>query len=666
MQSQRPLRALGVLAVAGIATVLLLAGGASAAPPTLTATATNAAIGQAVQATAHLSESPTATGTISFEVFGPADPTCTGPAVVPAPATVAGEGDYVSGQFTAPGPGTYHWSAHYSGDLENAEANSTCTATSTVSKAAPAISGDASDGTVNTAIHDEATLAGGFSPTGEVTFSVFAPADTICATPLATSTAPIQAGHFTSADFLPQQAGEFRWTAAYPGDANNDPIATACGAATQASVVGKAAPSLTGIATSAPEPGQPINDSATLAGGFNPGGQLTFRAYGPSDETCATTPVYEAVVTVTANGAYSPAGFAPPPGLYRWTVQYDGDANNLPASTLCDAANQSSAVGTIAVTLAAEASGGAVGSPVQASATIQKGAIPTGQVVFKAFLPADASCSGTPAFSSTIGVSGNGKYGSAAFTPTRVGAYRWTVAYSGDLNHLPAAKGCGAATSNVAKAAPSIGSKVVRRRLPVGTRVRDIATLLGGYAPSGTITFRIYAPGTSGCDKPAFLNTVAITGNGSFASDPFIPPRPGLYRFVTSYSGDAANQAAVEPCGLSGQEVRVDKRKAKVSPRAELLGRSRISIRARLSGAASPSGVVNFRLYRPGDNRCQRRPAFSGGVTVTANGTFSLAEYLATRPGVYRLRVGYSGDPRNKPFKGRCADAQPIRITKAR
>ncbi len=558
MRTKRSLGALVVLAGAGIATTLLLATAVSAAPPILTASATNAAMGQTVQATAQLSESPAATGTISFEVFGPGDPTCAGPAVTPTSATVAGEGQYVSGQFTPPSPGVYHWSAHYSGDPTNAPASSTCTATSTVSKATPAISGDASDAAIGSAIHDQATLTGGASPSGEITFSIFAPADTGCAASLATSTAPIQAGQATSADYVPQQLGEFRWTASYPGDANNGPVATPCGAPTQTSVVD-----------------------------------------------------------------------------------------------------------LIPVTLTAEASGAPIGGPIGATATIGQGTTPGGQLTFKAFAPGDTACVGTPALSSTTAVAANGKYSSATFAPTRAGAYRWTVAYSGDATHAAAAKACGAVTSNVAKAAPSIGSEI-RRRVAVGTRVRDIATLAGGYLPSGTIVFRIYAPGSEGCDKPAFINTVAITGNGSFASDPFLAPRPGLYRFVASYSGDAANQEAAEPCGLAGQQVRVYKRKPTVTPRAALIGRNRISIRARLAGTASPSGVVNFRLYRPGDNRCQRRPAFSGGLTVTANRTFTLAEYLATKPGIYRLRVGYSGDPRNKPFEGSCAEAQPIRIARAR
>lgn len=96
-----------------------------------------------------------------------------------------------------------------------------------------------------------------------------------------------------------------------------------------------------------------------------------------------------------------------------------------------------------------------------------------------------------------------------------------------------------------------------------------------------------------------------------------------------------------------------------MKPRARLKGRQ-ISISAQLSGGASPASVPNFRLYRPGDRRCKRRPAFSGGVTVKSNGSFLLAQYLATRPGTYRL--GYSGDQRNRGFKGSCGSAQPIHI----
>ncbi|MDX6588833.1 MAG: hypothetical protein QOI84_107, partial [Solirubrobacterales bacterium] len=586
-----------------------------------------------------------------------------GPALTPAPASasVSGEGEYPSGDFEPASPGEYRWSAHFVDDVDSSTADSECSAGSTVAKATPGMTGNASGGVVGTNIHDEVTLTEAFSPTGEVTFSVFGPADTGCATALETTTAPIQSAVATSVDFLAQEAGEFRWTAEYPGDANNEPVSLACTAANQTSLVDKASPTLTGVATSA-QVGQSITDNATLSGGFSPGGHLVFRAYGPGDETCGTAAeIYEAVVVVSGNGSYSPTGFVPPLGLYRWTVEYEEDANNKSAETVCGAANQSSAVGTVAVTLTAAATGGTVGNPVSATATIAQGAIPGGQITFRAFSPGDANCAGTAAFSSTVNVSGNGSYGSAAFVPSRVGNYRWTVDYSGDVNHVPATAGCGKATSTVSQARPSIAGGV-RQRVPVGTSFRDTATIQGAYAPTGTVTFRIYGPVSAGCAKPVFVDTVAVTGNGTVRSDPFVTQRPGRYSFVASYSGDARNQGATEPCDSVGQAALVQKRQPKVQPRARLIGGKRISIRAHLAGGASPSGVINFRLYGPGDKRCKGKPAFSGGITVRSNGSYSIAEYLATEKGIYRLKVGYSGDQRNRPYKSSCSGAQPIRV----
>jgi hypothetical protein len=873
--------AFGALAGAGFATGLglLLAVTSAAAPPSLTIVATDAVIGQTIQATAQLSEaeSPNPSGEISFEVFGPNDPTCSGPALSPAPtsASVNGEGEYSSGEFTPPEAGVYRWSAHYSGDLENVPADSICSAVSTVSKESPGLTATASDGVVDTAIRDEATVTGGFSPTGEVIFRVYGPADPTCLTPLETDAVPLDEGHATSADFLPQQAGELRWTAEYAGDVNNESVSLPCGSASQTSTIDKASPSLVGVATStvvvgspitdevtlgsgfeasgqlvfraygpadatcattpqyeatvpvdgngsyspagfSPEVGlyrwtvdyagdennepvsvpcgtvnqastvsktspglvgvatsavvvgspitdgvtlssgfeaggqlvfraygpedatcsttpkyeasvavdgngsyspagfspaaglyrwtaeyagdenngpatlpcgapnqtstvskalpsligvatsavvvgSPITDGVTLSSGFEAGGQLLFRAYGPADATCATTPQYEATVPVDGNGLYSPAGFSPAAGLYRWTVSYTGDANNEAASLPCGSEDQASAVGTITATLSASAANATVGNPVTAVASIRDGAIPTGQITFKAFSPDDTNCSGAAAFSSTVDVSGDGSYRSAAFVPSRVGTFRWTVSYSGDPNHAPVSAGCGDATTSVSPASPSIASDVTQR-LMVGTSFRVTATLQGGFIPGGTITFEIYRRVGAGCAKPVVVGAVPVTGNGPIDSGPLVARQPGTYSFGASYSGDAANQGATDPCDPSSPAVQVARRTPKVKPRGRLKGSREISIRALLSGAASPSGTINFRLYRPGDKRCKRKPAFSGGVTARSNGSYLLAQYFATKPGIYRLSVGYSGDPLNRQYKPACRGAQQIRI----
>jgi hypothetical protein len=659
---------LGGLASFGLSAglILIIAVTSAAAAPTLSIEATDATIGGTIHATAQLSESPGATGEISFQIFGPDDPTCTGPALTPEPlsATVAGEGEYSSGDFSPTEAGTYLWSAQYTGDIDNEPAVANCAATSTVDKAAPSLAGTASDAVVGATIDDEVTVTGGFSPTGEVTFSVYGPGDASCLTPLETETVALDGGQATSPDFTAQQAGEFRWTAGYSGDANNEATSLACNAANQTSDVGKASPGLAGVATSTATVGSPITDTVTIAGGFNPTGQLLFKAFGPADATCSGAVKYEETVSVNGNDDYSPAGFSPPTGLYRWTASYSGDANNEAVLLACNAANQASAVGTVVVTLTAQsATNNTVGKPLTATASISNGANPKGQITFEAFSPADPNCSGAAAFSTTANVVGNGSYLSAAFVPARVGTFRWTVGYSGDANHAPATTPCGRVASTVSQASPSITSGVDGQGV-VGRSFQVTATIRNGYAPTGTVRFEIYnqASSVAGCANLLAVNTVAAAGNGTVRSDPFVPRRPGRYSFVATYSGDAANQGASEPCDPFAHAAQVLKRTPKVKPRARLIGGNRISVRAQLSGAASPSGVINFNLYRPGDTHCRRDPVFSGGVTVKSNGAYLLAQYAAGKPGIYRLSVGYSGDQRNQRYRGKCSAAQSIRV----
>ncbi len=309
--------ALGGLAGAGIATCLglVLAGTASAATPTLSVAASDAIVGQAIQATAELSEGSSASGEISFEVFGPGDPACTGPALTPAPASASVDGDdeYSSGEFTPSGAGTYSWSARYSGDSENSPVDSICSAVSTVSQASPNLSGTATSAVpVGSPITDEVTLTGGFQAGGQLIFRAFGPDDPTCSTAKYEEAVPVSGnGSYSPAGFAPAPAGLYRWTVQYGGDGNNEAISLACGAADQSSIVNKASPSLAGTATFAVTVGSPITDEVTLTGGFQAGGQLIFRAFGPDDPTCSTTPKYEEAVPVNGNGSYAAPGSPP-------------------------------------------------------------------------------------------------------------------------------------------------------------------------------------------------------------------------------------------------------------------------------------------------------------------------------------------------------------------
>jgi YVTN family beta-propeller protein len=190
------------------------------------------AAGGLVRDTATLSGGASPTGTITFRLYGPGDPTCAASPMFTDTASVAGNGDYSSAQVTAAQAGTYRWSVSYSGDANNDPSASTCNETVVVTQASPSLTTSASSGVVlGSESHDAATLAGGASPTGTITFRLFGPDDTSCSgPPVFTDMVTVNSGNgsYPSASFTPATTGTYRWTAAYSGDANNTPASTAC------------------------------------------------------------------------------------------------------------------------------------------------------------------------------------------------------------------------------------------------------------------------------------------------------------------------------------------------------------------------------------------------------------------------------------------------------
>ncbi|MGD0247385.1 MAG: hypothetical protein ABSB59_44665 [Streptosporangiaceae bacterium] len=297
---------------------------------------------------------------------------------------------------------------------------------------------------------DTASLSGGSSPTGMITFKLYGPSATAgCSgTPLSDQTVAVSgnSSYTTPAGVLLGQAGTYWWTASYGGDAGNTPAASGCGAE-QVIISPLASPTF----STTPTPGGPVGalvlDTAALLGGSSPTGTITFNLYGPSaTANCSGTPVDTETVTVTGNGGYStPAGATPSQaGTYWWTASYSGDARNNPAASGCGAEQVTISKVTLGFATGA-GPGGPVGTLVIDFAALEGGDNPTGTITFNLYGPsATASCSGTPVDTETVTVTGNGSYRTpAGATPSQAGTYWWTASYSGDTNNAPAVSGCG-------------------------------------------------------------------------------------------------------------------------------------------------------------------------------------------------------------------------------
>ena len=550
--------------------------------PTLaTVASAGGPIGTVLTDQATLSGGFNPTGSITFRLYGPNDTNCTGTPVFTSNAiAVNGNGSYTSAPGYAPtAPGVYRWIASYSGDPGDPPANAPVTGacndaneTVTITTATPGIVTTASaGGPVGTSLTDQATLSGGASPTGSITFRLYGPNDASCSgAPVFTSNAIAVngTGIYTSAPaFAPAAAGVYRWRAFYSGDAANAAVAGACNDANENATITPVTPGIATTASTGGPAGTVLTDQATLSGGVNPTGSITFRLYGPNDASCSGAPVFTSnAIAVNGNGTYTSApGYAANAiGVYRWIASYSGDAANAAVAGACNDANENTTITPASPALVTTASaGGPIGTALTDQATLSGGASPTGSITFRLYGPNDASCSGAPVFTSNaIAVSGNGTYTSApAFTPAALGTYRWIASYSGDANNAAIPGACNGAneSATITTTSPTLVT-VASAGGPIGTVVTDQATLSGGINPTGSITFRLYGPNDASCSgAPVFTsNAIAVSGNGTYTSAPgFAPAALGTYRWIASYSGDASNAAIPGACNGPNESVTI-------------------------------------------------------------------------------------------------------------
>src|SRR5262249_20858475 len=183
------------------------------------------------------------------------------------------------------GPGTPHCLASFSGDANNAAPPPVTDEAFVVSPATPALTttilqpaGPVTAGAVT--VQDRATLSGGAGDTGAGTLNfVLEDSSNAAITGTSFSTTVSANGNYgTTPATVRLAAGTYHWVVSFSGDANNAAPPTVTD---EPFPVGKASPTLTttileptGAVAAGPVT---VQDRATIAGGFNPTGTLTFE-----------------------------------------------------------------------------------------------------------------------------------------------------------------------------------------------------------------------------------------------------------------------------------------------------------------------------------------------------------------------------------------------------
>jgi hypothetical protein len=387
------------------------------------------------------------TGSITFKAYGPGDSTCSKSAAktLTATAAVNGAGTY-SSPLTALPAGSYQWVATYSGDNYNIGYSTTCGSEPfTVAQAAPPITSAAqpASGSAGGSYADKATLSGGDTPTGTVTFKLYGAGDTTCSNaPVFTDVENVTSGSATSKSQVLTTVGTYEWTSTYSGDANNAGASTSCGSdpvtvsAATVSIATTAQPT-TGF------DGNTFKDKATISGGSSPTGTITFNLYGQGDSTCSNAPIFTDVETLASGGATSLGFVISTAGTYEWTASYSGDPSNASMTSSCgsEPVTVQKPLPPSISTTASPTSGVANSTVFSDTATVSGGISPTGTLTFSLY-PASDNCANTAFFTAQVAVSGNASYPSGNTKVSIPGNYDWQVTYSGDSSNAPYTTPC--------------------------------------------------------------------------------------------------------------------------------------------------------------------------------------------------------------------------------
>ena len=188
-------------------------------------------------------------------------------------------------------------------------------------------------------------------------------------TPLFTDTETLSSGMATSAGFTTTATGTDYWVATYNGNSNNASVSS--GTSSEPVSITQASPTIATAAnpTSATV-GTSIADQATVSGGDNPTGTVTFNLYNNSSAT--GTPLFTDTETLSSGTATSAGFTTTATGTDYWVATYNGDSNNTSVSSGTSSEPVSITQASPTIATAANPTSATVGTSIADQATVER------------------------------------------------------------------------------------------------------------------------------------------------------------------------------------------------------------------------------------------------------------------------------------------------------
>ena len=402
-----------------------------------------------------------------------------------------------------------------------------------------------------------------------------------------------------------------------------------------------------------------VPGSASIYGGDQLTGTLTFRLYGPDPSGCIGQPAQIATVPVDHEGTYFPGTMTVTQlGAYELLIAYSGDERNAPLSSRC---GEGHVEVRSDVSLRVDVEGSReVGAPLTLAPAFVGGFAPSGDVLVDVYGPSDPMCFNDPLVRQTVRVH-DGRIPVVTLVPAATGRLMVTAFYEGDENNLLATFACRALSVEIERAGAAIAA-TASAPVAVGGAIGAGARVEGFHA-SGTVTFLLYPSGDPTCSRRPLATVDARLVDGVAQSQSFATAAAGTYHLTATYAGDRNNRPAASPCAAGA--VTASKARPTLSLAASASRRGTLTDAVVLHGGFRPRGNVRFTLFGRRDRRCRRRPVFTVLMPLGSDAGATTPPFAGARPGRYQFVVRYGGDDDNEAAQSACG-ANPVEVPRAR
>src|SRR5579859_1959826 len=430
--------------------------------------------------------------------------------------------------------------------------------------------------------------------------------------------------------------------------------------------------------------GQKSQDRVTISNaGTGWSGTIQVSVYGPARTpgaiACTGTPAATGTLSAKGNGTFTTAAVTVKlPGWYAYQEVVPGNAGTTGLTTPCNAPSERFRADTqpkvITVSSQSVTPGGQITDTIAVSGLAGEQATVSASLFGPFASRAAIKCTGTPVWTGTVPVTGDGTYTTQPFTIQAPGyyTYRESIAASDFVRAVTTACADTAETAIVV-GQPKVSTQVSSQQTAPVATITDKVVVTGLGVLTADVTVELWGPyatrGAMNCTgTPFWKATLTAKGDGTYTTTPVKLRDAGYYTYRESIVDTPAYSAFTGLCGETTETTVAHASPSLTTVATNEVARpgAKLSDKVGVKGLGMTAAHIEVTLYGPFSTRaaigCTGTPAGTTSFTARGDGTVTSPGILVSKAGFYVFREHLVGSTVVKDVLTSCTEESEVSL----